>query len=67
MQLVGIFLCTTVKIMFVHEFKAIKISFITHKQIVNFIFVHMSQEFPTKICMAEQNVFAVNALPLWIS
>jgi hypothetical protein len=47
MELVGVFVCPLAEILFVHESGEMKMSFITHKQIVNFILVHTSQEFTT--------------------
>lgn len=43
-QLVGIFVCSVVEIMFDIGFEKIKMSFVTRKQIVQIILVHTNQE-----------------------
>ena len=57
MWLLTVFICLVVEILFICESLEKKMSFVTHKQIMNFIFFHTIQQFMTKIYVADEIVF----------
>lgn len=57
MWLLTVFICLVVEILFIRESLEKKMSFVIHKQIMNFIFFHTIHQFMTKIYVVDEIVF----------